>query len=85
MSPSLLVGTTVCKTGHTVGVKTRLQYGAFSGKLVYKFKRIVDKWITYFPDKFNKKIKRNKRVDYSKTYVKRPLKNRQNKDLNDKW
>ena len=22
---------------------------------------------------------------YSKTYVKRPLKNRQNKDLNDKW
>ena len=23
--------------------------------------------------------------DYSKTCVKRPLKNRQNKDLNDKW
>ena len=26
-----------------------------------------------------------KKVNYSKTCVKRPLKNRQNKDLNDKW
>ena len=26
-----------------------------------------------------------KKLNYSKTWVKRPLKNRQNKDLNDKW
>ena len=30
-------------------------------------------------------LKREKDVYYSKTCLKQPLKNRQNKDLNDKW
>ena len=42
--------------------------------------------LNLFPNSFNKFNKTHVRsFIYSKTYVKRPLKNRQNKDLNDKW